>query len=224
MHEDGKSDSPVLPANPPNKALAAEVGEGRGLAEGNTTDPTRPGRSAGPDVSIGLERVREVARRGKDARFTALLHHVTLDRLHMAYEEIRPRAAAGVDGVTWGAYGVGLEERLLDLHRRVQSGSYRAKPSRRAYIPKRGRAVAAARHRGAGGQDRPACRRRGDPAATRTWRQPQAGRERPCWHKRPRQEPSPLGWRYGRAGSRPQGVHRGPAGGTLGDDDHYSAS
>jgi group II intron reverse transcriptase/maturase len=80
--------------------------------------------------------VREVARKDKDARFTALLHHVTIDRLRQAYWAIRPQAAAGVDGVTWGAYGVGLEDRLQELHGRVQRGSYRAKPSRRAYIPK----------------------------------------------------------------------------------------
>jgi retron-type reverse transcriptase len=41
-----------------------------------------------------------------------------------------------VDGVTWGAYGVHLEDNLRDLHDRVHSGGYRAKPSRRAYIPK----------------------------------------------------------------------------------------
>ena len=78
MYERGKSDSPVVPAKLPNKAgrPAAEVVEERGLAEGNTDEPTRPGRSAGSDVSSGLDRVREVARRDKDARFTALLHHV----------------------------------------------------------------------------------------------------------------------------------------------------
>ena len=41
-----------------------------------------------------------------------------------------------MDGVTWGAYGTDLEGNLRDLHRRVQSGAYRASPSRRAYIPK----------------------------------------------------------------------------------------
>jgi len=121
MHERGKSDSPVVPAKPPNKAgrPAAEVVEERGLAEGNTDDPSRPGRSAGPGVSSGLDRVREVARRDKDARFTALLHHVDLNRLRAAYWAIRPQAAPGVDKVTWGAYGVGLEEKLRDLHQRV---------------------------------------------------------------------------------------------------------
>ena len=80
--------------------------------------------------------MREVARRDKDARFTALLHHVTLERLYAAYRAIRPQAAAGIDGVTWASYGQDLGANLLDLHARVQSGSYRAKPSRRVYIPK----------------------------------------------------------------------------------------
>jgi RNA-directed DNA polymerase len=138
MHEDGRSDGSVVPTKLPNKPgrPGAEVVEGRGPAKGNTEDPTRPGRRAGPDVPSGLERVREVARKDKEARFTALMHHVTVNRLREAYWAIRPKAAAGVDGVTWGAYGVGLEERLSDLHRRIHAGAYQAKPSRRAYIPK----------------------------------------------------------------------------------------
>ena len=136
MHEHGKSDSPVVPARPPNKAVAAEAAEERGLAEGNTDGPTRPGLRAGPGVPSGLDRVREVARRDKDARFTALLHHVGLDRLWAAYVAINPKAAPGVDQVTWDAYGQNLRENLEDLLRRVHSGAYRASPSRRVYIPK----------------------------------------------------------------------------------------
>src|SRR5215467_8443544 len=136
MHERGKSDGPVVPANPLNKAAAAEAGEERGSAKGNTDSKTRPGRSAGPGVSHALGRVREVARRDKGVRFTALLHHVSVDRLREAYRAIRPQAAPGVDGVTWHAYGQGLEVRLQDLHDRVQSGRYRASASRRVYIPK----------------------------------------------------------------------------------------
>jgi RNA-directed DNA polymerase len=138
MHERGKSDSPVVPAKPPNKAAeaAAEAVEGRGLAEGNTASKTRPGRSAGSGAPSALDRVREVARRDKDARFTALLHHVDLDRLRVAYWALSPKAAPGVDGVTWEVYGRGLEANLRDLHQRLQSGRYQARPSRRAYIPK----------------------------------------------------------------------------------------
>jgi len=136
MHERGKSDRFVVPANPPNKATAAEVGEERERAKGNTVSKTHPGPSAGTDASSALGRVREVARRDKDARFTALLHHVTASRLRRAYWAISPKAAPGVDWVTWDDYGRNLEANLLDLHGRVQSGRYRAKPSRRAYIPK----------------------------------------------------------------------------------------
>jgi RNA-directed DNA polymerase len=138
MNEHGKSDSPVVPAKPPNKAAhaVAEVVEERGLAEGNTHSATHPGRSAGPGVPSALGRVREVARRDRGARFTALLHHVDLNRLRAAYWAIRPQAAPGVDGVTWAAYGQELEANLQDLLARVHSGRYQARPSRRAYIPK----------------------------------------------------------------------------------------
>ena len=84
----------------------------------------------------GLDRVREVARRDKEARFTALLHHVDFARLRAAYWAMNPKAATGVDGVTWAAYGRDLEVNLRDLHARVHAGRYRARPSRRVYIPK----------------------------------------------------------------------------------------
>ena len=74
--------------------------------------------------------------RDKEARFTALLHHVSLERLVMAYWDLSPKAAPGVDGVTWESYGQDLVANLRDLHERVQQGRYRAWPSRRAYIPK----------------------------------------------------------------------------------------
>ena len=69
-------------------------------------------------------------------RFTALLHHVNIDLLRSAYSQLTRDAASGVDGVTWHDYGEGLEERLKDLHARVHRGAYRARPSRRKYIPK----------------------------------------------------------------------------------------
>ena len=106
------------------------------MAEGNTASSTRPGRSAGQGVPSGLDRVRGVARRDKDARFTALLHHVDLDRLWAAYVAINPKAAPGADQVTWDACGQDLRGNLEDLLRRVRSGACRASPSRRVYIPK----------------------------------------------------------------------------------------
>ena len=138
MHDRRKSDGPVVPAKPPNNAVdaAAEAVEERGPGKGNATSETRPGRRAGLSVSSDLDRVRRVARKDKDARFTALLHHVTVDRLESAYRAIRPGAAPGVDGVTWRDYGQDLEENLRGLHARVHRGAYRARPSRRTYVPK----------------------------------------------------------------------------------------
>jgi RNA-directed DNA polymerase len=76
------------------------------------------------------------ARENKQEKFTALLHHLTVDLLRESYFALQRKAAPGVDGETWQQYGAGLEDRLADLHSRVHRGAYRAKPSRRVYIPK----------------------------------------------------------------------------------------
>jgi RNA-directed DNA polymerase len=138
MHDRGKSDGPVVPAKLPNNAQggAAEAVEGSGSAKGNAAGETRSGHGAGQSALSGLGRVRRVARTDREARFTALLHHVDVDRLRAAFWALQPKAAPGVDGVTWEDYGQDLEENLRDLHARVHRGGYRARPSRRAYIPK----------------------------------------------------------------------------------------
>ena len=139
MNGHGKSDSSVVPRKPPNKAEgpAAEVVEGRGLAKGNPPESNTlrtPGRE---DVPSALERIRQAARKDGKQRFTALLHHVyDIDRLRAAYLGIKRDAAAGIDGETWRHYGENLEGNLLDLAGRLKRGAYRAKPVRRAYIPK----------------------------------------------------------------------------------------
>src|ERR1039458_6095236 len=139
MNDRGKSDSRVVPAKLANKTgqPVAELVEERRLAKGNTGQQNAP-RTQGRDdgASSALERVRRGARKDKEARFTALLHHVDLDRLWAAYAAISPKAAPGVDQVTWAAYGQDLRGNLEDLLRRVHSGAYRARPSRRVYIPK----------------------------------------------------------------------------------------
>ncbi len=139
MNDRGKSDSRVVPvkrANNTGRSVAEPVEERR-LAKGNT-DQQNASRTLSRDVgaSSALDRVRQAARMDRNARFTALLHHVTVDRLRQAYWAINPRASTGMDGVTWGAYGQDLEANLQDLHARVHRGAYRAKPSRRAYIAK----------------------------------------------------------------------------------------
>jgi group II intron reverse transcriptase/maturase len=135
-----KSDGRVLPVKLPNNAQggAAEAVEGRRPAKGNAASETRPGRRAGQGALSELGRVRRVATTDREARFTALLHHVDVDRLRAAYWALEPEAAPGADGVTWADYGQDLEVNLRDLHERVHRGAYRARPSRRVYIPKPG--------------------------------------------------------------------------------------
>ena len=87
-------------------------------------------------MSNGLGRVREVALKDKDARFTALLHHVTPGLLLRSFDGLKRDAAPGADGVTWRDYERGALPRLEALRDRVRSGKYRAVPSRRVYIPK----------------------------------------------------------------------------------------
>lgn len=110
--------------------------EERRPTKGNTASKTCPERRGGTGTPSALERVRQVAKRDKAVKFTALLHHITVERLAESYWALRPKAAPGVDGQTWVAYGQNLEANLQDLHRRLQSGAYRAKPSRRVHIPK----------------------------------------------------------------------------------------
>ena len=138
MHDNGESYSGKVPTKQPNKSgkLPAEAVEGRTLTKENVEQPNprwTPSQESGPS---GLDRVREAARKNGKLRFTALLHHVTVDLLRSSYFSLKKKAAPGVDGVTWAAYGQDLEAKLIDLHGRIHRGAYRARPSRRVWIPK----------------------------------------------------------------------------------------
>ena len=131
----------------------AEPVEERGSTKGNTASKTRPGHSAGQDASSALDRVRQVAVRDKEARFTALLHHVDVDRLRDAYRAINPNAAPGVDKVTWAAYGLDLEDNLRGPARAAACGALPGQADQAGVHPEDGRAATTARHRRVGGQD-----------------------------------------------------------------------
>ena len=138
MHAVEESDSGVVPMNQPNKSgkPLAEAGEGRPeIKENIAQSSTRPTQSGG-SVSQGLSGVRQRAKEKRQEKFTALLHHLSVDVLRESYFALQRKAAPGVDGETWQQYGAGLEGRLIDLHSRVHRGAYQAKPSRRVYIPK----------------------------------------------------------------------------------------
>jgi RNA-directed DNA polymerase len=138
MNGGGESYSGIVPTKRSNEGQGGpkEIVEGRPLTKENAEAPNpnrTPSREYGPS---GLDRVRQAAKQDKEVRFTALLHHVSVDLLRSSYYSLKRRAAAGVDGMTWAEYGENLEERLADLHGRIHRGGYRAKPSRRVWIPK----------------------------------------------------------------------------------------
>jgi len=139
MNDLGKSHRPMVPTKPPNKVgppTTAEVVEGRGLAKENAGQQNTYRTQSRARVHSELEGVRQAARRNKGGKFTALFHHLTVERLRQAYLDLNKKAAAGVDGMRWEQYQAKLEENLQGLHERLHRGAYRAKPSRRVYIPK----------------------------------------------------------------------------------------
>ena len=102
MNGRGKSDVPTVPEKSPNTTAmtaALEGMEGRGMAKGNASRQNAPRtQSRIEGAPSALERVRRAARKDRKARFTALLHHVSIERLRAAAREMRKDAAAGVDG------------------------------------------------------------------------------------------------------------------------------
>ena len=132
------SDSGIVPMNHSSKGgqPLAESEEGRPLIKENIRQPNTYPTQSGTRVSQRLAGVRRAAREGKETKFTALLHHLTVELLRESFYALKRKAAPGVDGVRWQEYETGLEGRLVDLHRRVHRGAYRAKPSRRVFIPK----------------------------------------------------------------------------------------
>ena len=135
----GKSDRPVVSEKSSNNTgqPVAEGMERSGLAKGNLLRQNASRTPSRNDAPSALERVRQAAKKDKQLRFTALLHHIyNLETLRMAYFRLKKEAAPGVDGETWRHYGEELESNLQDLSERLKRGAYRAKPVRRVYIPK----------------------------------------------------------------------------------------
>jgi len=138
MHGGGESDGCVVPAKCPNNGeqSSAEDMEGRRPAKENIVQTTALRAQNRVGASSGLDGVRKAAREGKRTQFTALLHHLTVSLLRDGFYALKREAAPGVDGLTWKEYETELEARLANLHSCVHLGTYRAQPSKRAYIPK----------------------------------------------------------------------------------------
>ncbi len=134
----GESDGREVPTKCPNNdgQPPAEGMEGRRPTKENVEQPTTLRTQSRASESSGLLGVREIARQERRTRFTALLHHVTVPRLQDSFYALKREAAPGVDAVTWHEYETDLNTKLVALHQHVHQGTYRAQPSRRAYIAK----------------------------------------------------------------------------------------
>ena len=102
-----KSDPATVAVKPTNDAerrtdrrAAEEPVERRAGAEGNASQHSTHRTQNRARVTQALERVRQAARRGKQERFTALLHHVNVDTLRLAFYALKRKAAAGADGAS----------------------------------------------------------------------------------------------------------------------------
>jgi RNA-directed DNA polymerase len=140
MNAGRESHDRVVPAKCPNKGGSSSSAEGM---EGSRSTTENTGQATASQIQSwgnaldGLHRVREAAKRDKRLRFTALLHHVSVVLLGNSFYALKRKAVPGVDGLTWREYETDLDKRLEDLHSRVHQGTYRALPSKRAYILKR---------------------------------------------------------------------------------------
>src|SRR5580704_9705080 len=121
---------------------SAEPAEGRAQTKENDAQPHTHPTQSGARVTQGLGGVRQKARASKQERFTALLHHLTIDLLRESYYALQRSAAPRVDGVSWQQYEQGLEARLAE-HAHAQLS------------PKRKRSLTLSRLRRFMGQRRP---------------------------------------------------------------------
>jgi len=140
MNADGESDGFVLPAKLTNHGateVPAELAEERNPTKRNASQANPPRtQSRENGGSSGLGRVREAARKDSELKFTALMHHIDEALLLATFRDLKKGAEAGVDGVSWRDYEQEVEANIIDLHYRIHRGAYRAKPTRRVWIPK----------------------------------------------------------------------------------------
>ena len=137
QHASEESDAVVVPEKPTKtRVTPVEPVEGRTAAKGKSAARNASPAQDGQDALTFLQRIGRRAKDKPGEKLTNLLSHIKLPLLREAYQRLRRKSAAGVDGITWDEYGEGLDAKLLDLQDRVHRGSYHPQPVRRVHIPK----------------------------------------------------------------------------------------
>src|SRR3979411_2705094 len=129
-HERRKSDSVIVAEKPVNKAdklaveqsaaeaAAAESAEPRAETKENAEQQSTCRTQGRESVSQALDRIRRIARTRKQEKFTALLHHISVELLEEAFLELKMKAAAGVCACTYPSLtGVSARSRLPHTRR-----------------------------------------------------------------------------------------------------------
>src|SRR5712692_7355630 len=89
----GESYSVIVPAKRSNEGRGGpkEIVEGRALTKENMEEPNSYRTPSRGSELNGLDRVRQAAKKDKEVRFTALLHHVNIDLLGNSYRSLKKR-------------------------------------------------------------------------------------------------------------------------------------
>ena len=87
-------------------------------------------------VSTHQKQIAELAKKTKGKPIHSLNQFLTIEWLREAYRRTRKTGAVGVDEVTAEEYEKNLETNLSSLLERMKSGTYKAPPIKRVYIPK----------------------------------------------------------------------------------------
>ncbi len=157
MYGEEKSDSLIVAAKQANNPKGAESVERGAGPRGTRNSHTCAGHRAGKACHRGCHAWREAAKQRKKERFTALFHLLTVEALEAAFLSLSRKAAAGVDGIRWMDYRRKHEEQHNRSAPEATSGQLQGAARQASLHPKSGWKTTPARHRLAGGQDRPVC-------------------------------------------------------------------
>ena len=127
-------------------------GKGTDWGEQLSQSHMRPTQS-GKRMSQGLHSVRQAAKKRKQERFTALLHHLSVGLLRDSFYALQRRASPGIDGVTWQEYETGLEDRLIGFAQTGAPWSVSSETLTTSLYTEGRWAATSAGHRGPGGQN-----------------------------------------------------------------------
>jgi RNA-directed DNA polymerase len=87
-------------------------------------------------MSTEINRLTELAKEDPKRQFYSIAHMITPESvIRSISRNLRKKASAGVDGVTYDSTNGTLRE-ISALHERLKDGKYQAQPLRRVYIRK----------------------------------------------------------------------------------------